>query len=279
MSTSLYETATPATAQPLLKHVALVAAVVAGLLSTAPVASAQTTYEASATGSKKAGKPNKPKPFNGSWAYTAGGPNGSRAPAPLTWTYSWEGVKVDGSKFPKCTTQMIDAAQSDSVCPGKSLIGEAPFTALLGPEGLPDTNVLCAGKMMRMYNAGKKTIAWYIQGPAVNCAGVAYLPPFEASVSTKKSKLASASKKKSKKASTSSVTVRFPDNITHPLPGIEGGLNDIETTFLKRTTKKKGKKIAYMESTGCKGDRDFTFVTIDSEGEHLNETTAGKCKK
>lgn len=258
------------------KYVLTIVAVVA--LAAATVAYAQSEYSVDATASKKAGSTEKPKPFKGTWTYSVSGEGGTRAPAPDSWEWSWEGVKVNGKKFPTCTPEEIDAAQSDSVCPGKSLVLEAPIVAELGPENDPSSSVTCLGKSFRAYNGGKNKLTWIVVGPAEQCAVVAYLPPFEGTLKTKKTKVASAAKKKNKKAKTSTFILPLPENITHPLPGIAGGPNEVDATFIQRKKGKKKNKVAYMESTGCKGKREFKFTTVDTEGKHVDKTNAGRCK-
>lgn len=259
-----------------IKYAVIVGVVLA--LAAATVAYAQSEFTVSATGSKKAGSKKKPKPFKGTFLYSVSGPGGSRAPAPDSFAWSWDGVKYNGKQFPTCSAQEIDQAQTDSVCPGKSLVAEAPIVAKLGPENDPNTSVNCLGKSFHVYNAGKNKTTWFIAGPADQCAGVSYLPPFEGSIATKKTKIASAAKKGKKKASTATLTLPLPDNITHPLPGVAGGVTDIDATFIQRKKKKKGKTVAYMESTGCKGKREFTFTTVDVDGTHVSKADAGKCK-
>lgn len=232
----------------------------------AATAFAAADHTVSSTASKnRTGSKAKPAQFNATWKYAVADATGARAPAPLKWSWKWDGVRVDGSKFPKCTAEMIDAAQSDSVCPKGSLVATAPFTAKLGPENNPMSSVTCSGKTVRTYNAGPNKQAILIVGPGTNCAGIGYLAPAVITMKTV--------------ARTTTMTLVFPENITHPLPGIAGGLTDISTSYkpLKKTVGRKTHY--YMSSTSCSSQRKFTFTVVDSTGTTKKTANAGRCTK
>lgn len=213
----------------------------------------------------KIGSKSKPVQFNATWDYSVADATGARAPAPLKWSWKWDGVRMDGSKFPKCTAEMIDAAQSDSVCPKGSLIATAPFKAKLGPENNVMSSVSCDGKTVRTYNAGPNKQAILIVGPGTSCAGIGYLAPSTITLKTVNR--------------TTTATLVFPENITHPLPGIAGGLTEIQTSY-KPIYKRVGKKTYYyMSSTSCRSQRKFTFTVTDSTGTTTKTANAGRCTK
>jgi hypothetical protein len=251
---------------------ALTALFVVGLATTAYAA---TTYSVSATGSPAAGSKKSPAPFTGGFSMSA--TNGAnRQSTPTSWKWSMEGVVFNGAGMPTCTAAQIDAAQSDSVCPPGSLIGVAnPADGRLGPQTDDSSFVECKGKYINMYNAGPNLQVWLFTGPGDQCAGVGYLPPFNVTLQTQ--------------GKTTTSTLVFPDNIAHPLPGIEGSLTQIDTKYINRSVKvksksaassasKKGKKRYYMSSVGCSGTRDFTMTVTDEEGAKTNTTSAGTCR-
>jgi hypothetical protein len=244
----------------------LAVTVTAAMGIAAATAFAAAEHTVSSTASKnKTGSKAKPAQFNAKWTYSVSDATGARAPAPNTWAWKWDGVKVDGSKFPKCTAEKIDAAQSDSVCPKGSLVATAPFTAKLGPDANPMSSVTCSGKTVRTYNAGANKQAILIVGPGTNCAGIGYLAPATITMKTV--------------GRTTTMTLAFPENITHPLPGIAGGLTDISTSY-KPLSKKVGKKTYYyMSSTSCSSQRKFTFTVTDSTGTTTKTANAGRCTK
>ena len=237
----------------------LIAANVVGAQS----AYAPATHTATSKASKnKAGTKKKPAPFVGTWHYDVKGEFDRRAPKPENWTWKWNNVAVNQKGIPVCTAEEIDAAQSDADCPKGSLIGTGNFAALLGPTTDPGTSIGCTGKTLRFYNGAKGKMVWFIVGPPEGCAGLVYLAPFEVNLSTKKG--------------TTSFSLDFPSNIVEPLPGIEGGLSFIDAKYVKKVKAGK-KKLNYMQSTKCKGNRQFSMAVTDSEGLHSLKANAGKC--
>jgi hypothetical protein len=243
----------------------------------AATAHAVTVNTVTSTGSAAAGSKKAPVPFVGTWNNLADAGAGLRPAIVFSQEYWWEGVRFDGRAVPTCTAAQIDAAQSDAVCPKKSLVAVAPFIrAQIGPEGSPaGPNAACDGKQINMYNGGPGHVVWFVYGPGSQCAGVGYLPPVDVATFNV--------------GKETHVKVTLPENINHPLPGVEGVVSEQNWRFLKVSAKAKGKKAAssaagaggkrfYATSVGCKGTRDFTVVTTDPEGTKTNKVSAGKCK-
>ena len=65
-------------------------------------------------------------------------------------------------------------------------------------------------------------------GPGEKCAGVTYLAPFETQLK--------------KVGDSTHVITTLPLNIRQPLPGVEGGLPKLPTSYFKTSIKVKGKK-------------------------------------
>lgn len=240
--------------------------VTAAALLAAAVAEATVTYVVTSHASiNKAGSKAHPARFNAGFTYAVSDSTGARIPTPSTYISSWSGVKMNGTGFPVCTAQKIAAAQSDAGCPKGSLVALAPFTAELGPESNPHSNVTCDGKVARVYNGGGNRLAFFAVGPPAQCAGVSYIPPFVATISTS--------------GNTSTLRVPLPQTISHPLPGITGGLTSLDVTFKPLSVKRRGKTYYYMTSTACRGQRKFTFAVTDTAGRHIKATNAGKCTR
>jgi hypothetical protein len=245
---------------------ALSAVVIAGSVSSAFGA---TTYTTTATGSSKGGSKAAPAPFSGAWTLKGDAGPGVRPATPVSWSWSWEGVVLNGKGMPMCTAAQIDAAQSDSVCPKGSLLGRGvDLIAQFGPIGDPLSNVNCNGKDFLFYNAGKTAMTLHIVGPADQCGGLDYIAPTVISLSTK--------------AKRTTATINWPNNITNPLPGLQATLNFGQSVFpvVKNKVKQGKKKVkkSYANSVGCKGTRDFVFTVVDEEGSGVTQTqSVGKC--
>jgi hypothetical protein len=236
------------------------------LAATAWAATATHTVSSKAS-ANKAGTKDRPAKFLAGYRYDVTVDDGSRPSAPQTWTWKWDGVQLNGADFPKCTSEMIDAAQSDSVCPKGSLVAQGPIEAKSGPDTDPNSNFTCTGKVIKIYNAGAKEQTFYADGPPENCAGLTYLAPAKMRVKTSKG--------------TSSTTLVFPDNLVHPLPGISSGLTFFDVKYFPRkTTKGKGKKkrtVNFMSSSKCSDQRKFTMTVVDDEGTRTLHADAGAC--
>src|SRR5262245_9979694 len=91
---------------------ALGAIIALGVAGIAQAASLQSTWNATATGSKGAGTKKAPASFNGTWTLTAvNNENPAYRPAtPSSWAWSWEGVKATQKGVPACTTDQINDA-------------------------------------------------------------------------------------------------------------------------------------------------------------------------
>ena len=241
-------------------------AVVVGTASVTAVAFAGGTGDTYTTTAKagSGGSASKPVPVSASFHFDAAGAGGGRPVTPKEVNFIWEGIKENGASFPKCTAAEIDVAQSDSVCPKGSLVATGVIEAILGPEGNRTSNVGCV-KQLKLYNSGKGRTTLFPTGDPSKCAGVGYQPPIDMPWKTVKG--------------ARQLRLPFPENISHPLPGIEGAFASLELKLKKMTVKKKGKKIGYLESKGCaKSTRTFTLTIIPESGQNQVVTTsAGKC--
>src|SRR4051812_27963364 len=243
---------------------ALSVLVLCGAFAAIAMASVTSQTVTSTATVNKAGSKKKPAPFAGKFLYTATTDDGGRTATPVSWAFKWDGVKINGAKFPKCTAEEIDLAQSDAGCPPGSLITESPAVANSGPESDPMQFFECKGKTIRFYNAGPQEWTFYVVGPGDQCAGLTYLAPVSMPLTTKKG--------------TTTVKVIFPQNLTHPLPGIESGVALLDASFKKRSVGSGKKKTYLMSSSKCKGQRKFTFTVVDEDGTHPLTANAGKCK-
>jgi hypothetical protein len=219
------------------------------------------------TPANKAGTARKPARFVGGFSMTAAGKvPGERADSPSSFTYRWKGVRTNGADFPRCSPAQIDAAQSDSVCPKGSLIAVAPMTAALGVQDDPKSILACNGKTLRVYNNGPTAETWFLVGSPNDCNGIIYLAPFPGTVVTK--------------GKTSTHTIEVPENVCHPLPGIECALTALhyrpEVQNLRIRTK-DGRTVDYMTSSACGKQRRFTFIARDSETTTTLTANAGRC--
>jgi hypothetical protein len=216
----------------------------------------------------KGGSKKKPKPVAVTSIIDTSTADGSRQETFSQLDTAFGAVRSNGKHFPKCTVAEIDEAQSDEGCPEGSLIADGDLTALVGPENdFSNPGAECK-KTVHLYNAGQNKVANILVGPADECVGVGYLPPWELTWSNKGG------------VQGGQVLLNpIPPNISHPLPGVLGSTVHLVTRYKKLTTKVKGKTVGYLESIGCKGKRKATTkITGDPSGTKYAETAiAGAC--
>jgi hypothetical protein len=231
------------------------------LVATAMAAATHTVT--SAARANKAGSTKSPAKFLANFRYDVTPDGNVRPPSPDSWSWKWNGVQTHGAAFPKCTAEMIDAAQSNSVCPKGSLFASGPIQGLVGPDTDPTSNAECNGKKILLYNAGANEATFYVDGPPDGCLGLGYLAPAKVALKTVKG--------------TTTTTLTFPQNLTHPLPGVSSGLSFFDVTFIPLKVKKGKKTTHFMTSSKCSGQRTFTYTVKDPEGTHVATADAGRC--
>jgi hypothetical protein len=230
------------------------------------LAASTTTYTSKSTvRPAKGGTKKKPVPLALSMSWTQTGPNGERPTPTKGYSLTWTGLNENGGDFPTCTQEEIDAAQSDSVCPEGSLVGDGKLIGLAGSETDPVGGITCE-RQPKMYNAGDGKATLFLAGDPSQCAGIGYLPPV--AMTWKNS------------GTSATLTFDVPPNITSPLPGIEGAISTFDLDIHKVTKQVKGKTRGYLQGVGCGGkkQRTFTFVVNEVKGEKVTQTSsAGKC--
>jgi len=255
-----------------MKKFVTIAAVATACLAPAAAAFASATpspLQINATAKvAKGGSKHKPKPVSVASDVSTATTDGSRQESFARLDVAFGGVRSNGKYFPKCTVAQIDAAQSDAGCPKGSLIATGKLTALVGPESDFSSPGVTCEKDVHLYNAGQNKVANILVGPAQNCAGVGYLPPWGLTWSDKGGVQGG-----------QMLLNPIPTNISHPLPGVLGSTTHLITNYKKLTTTVKGKKVGYLESIGCKGKRKATTKIVgDPSGRVVSSTgVAGTC--
>jgi hypothetical protein len=258
----------------------LAAIIALSLAATAQAAvSTESTYGVTTSGSAAGGTKKAPAPWSGSWTLTAvNNVNPAyRTATPASWSWSWKGVKVNQTGVPTCTTDQINDAKSAAVCPAGSHIGIGPIPgAMFGGVGAAEgPNTFCGGKTFDLYNGKPGEFSLAIDGPPEQCGTLGFTGASPVTLATSGGR--------------TTMTWQVPDNIAHPLPGVEATLlggtfvfNNLKGSAKSATAAKKGKKKkkkSYLfTSVNCKGPRDFQFTIVDPFGTHQLSATAGNCK-
>jgi hypothetical protein len=255
----------------------LLGSVIAVVLAGAAVALAAVSRHdkwtlSAAVSPSAAGTAAKPIPVAASFTMSETADPGLRPSTASGIDWKWTGVYENGGAFPKCSQAAVIAQKSNSVCPRTSIVATLILVAKLGPEGDSAPNDTLAAsatctKSTDIYNAGAGKAFWWVYGPGSACAGVGYLPPIPMTWT--------------KTSSGSEAVFPIPANISHPLPGIEGGFVSLTNVKFKKLTKRvHGKTVGYLQSICKKGSkRTFSLTSGDPAPQGTVTTTIklGKC--
>lgn len=250
-----------------MRKLALLTAAIAAVFAMATVAVAQTTsYDVSgSTKPSKAGSKKKPVPMALQFGLEA--ESGTNRPTTARrFRLEVEGIRTNGKHFPKCTAAEINNATTDAGCSKKARIGGGVVNNLAGPTDNQAEATITCNLELTMYNGGKNRVALYLEGGPSGYAQQCVLP------------ISVAIDARWRKAG-KNLALQFdiPSNLQQPIAGVSNAIKRISTTLPKRVVKKRGKKIGYVESIGCKGGRDLTVTTTSATGGSLTGRTSVNC--
>ncbi len=243
-----------------MRRLRIIAVAVCATLVVTAVALAAQTNTYTVTGSitpSKAGTTKKPIPVAVNFDYTVGEASNQR-PALINQYYiKFDGVRVNGARFAKCTAASINNTGDDSKCPAKALVGTGNVENQAGPTDDPSKHDLKCHLNLKVYNGGASKGALFLKGGPPTC-------PINISQAIDANYI----------ASSTGTTLRFAvqGTLLHPLPGIDNAVVQVNSKIKRVTTKYKGKTVGYYQTTGgCKAKRRYITVTF--------KTTAGQTSK
>ncbi|MCW2967926.1 MAG: hypothetical protein JWM71_1698 [Solirubrobacteraceae bacterium] len=253
----------------------IIAVTVVGLLALSAVAFATqvNTYSVTAsTSPTTAGTKKKPVPIQLTFNYKVGEQTNQRPSPVQQYKIQFNGLQANTNPFKSCTADSITTAGSDAACPKAAVMGHGNIQAYVGPTNDPSNKSLFCYLALTFYNGGKNHAALYLKGdsaatdPAKKCV-------------TDISQAIDATFVKNSKGTSLNFTV--PPALLHPIAGLDSAVFNVGSTINKVTTKVKGKKVGFFQSTGgCVANKRPVTVTFVSEnGTASNATTNAKCKK
>jgi hypothetical protein len=251
-----------------LRKLALLTAAFVAVLAMAATAIAQTSsYDVTAaTSPAKAGSKKKPVAIQLKFGLTAN--TGANRPTTVqNFKLAFEGLRSNGKAFAKCTADTINAAQGDEGCSKAAIVGTGLVNNFAGTASdLTNRSITCDLKIT-LYNSGNKRMALFLQGaPSGNVPHCAI--PISQAIDARLVKAGTGE----------ALQFTIPQNLMHPVAGIDNGIAKISTTIAKRTVRKGGKKVGFFEAVGCKGGRRDTVLTVTGEdGQAITAKTASKC--
>jgi len=210
----------------------------------------------------------KPVPVELKFGFQVNEASGNR-PSPIkTYSIAFYGGSSNGGPFPKCTAQQINAAQSDKNCPRGSLVGTGFVNNSAGNTADPSDKSIPCDLSLKIYNAGRNRAALYLFGNPPQCV-IAISQAIDA-------RFVSAFRGRGQ-----ALEFSVPDNLLHPVPGIDNAQTNVTSTIRKITKRVKGRRVGYFQSTQrCPKNRKVPIeVTFTSEaGQSETVRTEQRCR-
>ena len=253
---------------------AAAAAVVA--LSVAGVAYAVNTYEVDiASGSpNKAGSVAKPVPSSLNFGYEVGDTENLRPSVINKYFIASEGIKYFPKARPTCTFAQADESPSYSSSCKKALLGNGTIANAFGASADRTGKSPCDVKL---------TLLNISNGPGVTKKRGAMAiridtDPPACSLSIHGALAAPIFDVKIEGVPSSELRFTVPDNLIHPVPGVDNSVIDVTSHVLKKTGKAKVKgktrTVGFASAVGRKGKTRTVRVTfVDESGHKATATT------
>lgn len=267
-----------------MRRIIIIGTALAVLVGAASAFAATTlnTYEATHPVSpNKAGSSKSPVTVSVTDKYTVqSAVNGLRAAPPTEIKLRIYGLVSNGKYFPTCSLNKIAGAKNDSGCPKGALVATGTLNAVLGPANNRSIAAPGSGScyvILRVWNAGQGKVVYFFRTDASHVCLHGAIQTGSVGPFTGKSSV---------QGKYYTLDVPIPTYVAFPLPGFEGSLVKENLNWPKKTTKVKGKTVAYLASVAClNGKRpystSFTAETAKSGGikqtSELSSST--KCSK
>jgi hypothetical protein len=241
------------------------AAAIAVAASAAAVAQSSTEFKVGGSVTVTGGTKAKPKPGGLSFKFDVSDPSGNQTPPVQTYTIMYEGGRINTGILPACKADTLNAMSSPdpSSCPTGSKIGSGKLTALIGSAGQPTSTASPCSASLSLYAAGKGHATLFVSSKLGECP-VALSQGIDMQYVTK--------------GVLAGLKFTVPDLLRHQV-GLDITVTHAEVSLSKIVKTVKGKKVGYVESTGCKdGQRDIVVTFTDETGASFPaQATLGKC--
>jgi hypothetical protein len=240
----------------------LIAVLAIALFASAAFAAQVNTYSVQAsTSPTKSGTKKKPVAISLSFKYQVGEQTGQRPSPVKQYKIGFTGVKVTQTGLPTCTADQLNTAQTDTSCPGKSLVGSGTVQNQVGTTADPTSKNACSLNL-KLYNAQKGHVALWLTG---TCVGTAVHNAIDGQyVQTSKS---------------STLQFTVPPPLLHPIPGLDNAVTNVSSTINRTSVGVGSKKTGYYATNGgCVKHKRAVQVTFVSEaGQSTVAKTTAKC--
>jgi hypothetical protein len=238
------------------------------VVAVAAVAVAQTTtttYKVGGTVTIHGGTKAKPKPGGLSFSFDVSDPSGNQTPPVKTYAIMYEGGRLNTTLLPGCSAGTINTPNlpDPGLCPAGSKIGTGKLDALIGAAGRPVSEASPCQATLQLFNGGKGHATLFVSSELATCP-VALRQAIDMQYVTK--------------GAYAGLRFTVPEELRHQV-GLDITVTHAQATLSTIVKTKNGKKVGYIESTGCKdATRDMVVTFTDETGQAFPaQTTLGRC--
>lgn len=249
-----------------IRMLAVVALATLGPVAFAAAQSSSTTvFTVGGTVSVHGGTKAKPKPGGLSFRFDVTDPSGNQTPPVQTYSIMYEGGRLNTGLIPGCKADAINtpATPTPDVCPKGSKIGSGTLRALIGAAGQPVASASPCSASLQLFNGGKGHATLFVSSELSTCP-VALRQAIDMQYVTS--------------GDMAGLKFTVPEMLRHQV-GLDITVTHADATLKTIIVKKKGKKVGYIESTGCKdATRDLVVTFTDETGASFPaKASVGRC--
>jgi hypothetical protein len=254
-----------------MRKLVLIAITAVAVVAVAGVAYAANTYtlDTGTTKPRGVGTPGKPVPKGVDFDYRVGTTDNTRPSPVKVYSIRFQGLISYARVFPKCTfaqASQKSLAAVQSACK-KAAVGGGVVENLFGATSDTSQKTPCNLKL-RLYNLGNGLA---IRLDRENVGDCAIDPATAINARYKRIKLGG--------VATDALNFTVPDNLTHPIPGIDNAVVRAQSNvkLLKKKTRIKGKTrtVGLYSSIGC-GKNKKRLIQVEFTAESGEKSTANK---
>lgn len=266
-----------------MRKLFIAALAVAALAAVVTVAYAANVYTVSGS-TTKPGKGSKanPIPTGVKLNFTVTETDSSkRATVVEKYSLGSEGLVTNPKNFPKCAFSDLDNEPSPPAKCKKALVGGGLVKNAAGPSNDQSlSSSTPCNLQVRLYNSGSGMIIRLDGGPPIP-------PSFESDTVGCALPIHTAIngrfvKRKIGGVTSSDFTFTVPQNLKHPLAGVDNSIRSNESTIRLKSKMVRGKRRGFYQKIGCKGGRRLirgTFTTEATASQPAQKFTATKNAK
>lgn len=249
-----------------IRMLAVVALAALGPVAYATAQSSTTTvFTVGGTVTVHGGTKAKPKPGGLSFKFDVSDPSGNQTPPVQTYSIMYEGGRLNTALIPGCKADAINAPATPTtdVCPKGSQIGAGKLTALIGSAGQPVSAASSCAATLQLFNGGKGHATLFVSSELATCP-IALRQAIDMQYVTS--------------GALAGLKFTVPEMLRHQV-GLDITVTHAEAALRTIVVKKKGRKVGYIESTGCKdATRDLVVTFTDETGASFPaKASVGKC--